>query len=227
MTGQGDSRVYTPAQRSVTEIRHAAIALRCIRPMQNHIGILHRHDHSDEVEFLHLAWHCDLRNQLPDTRYLWIDPTYDGRRLRQVAALCRKVWRSNGKAIPYAFSPPNDCIDVQTGKYLHGPARYGLTCASFVLAVFDAAGLPLIQYESWPLGRQGDQEWQQQIVQALRTSDPPAPVEHIQAVELDIGVVRFRPEEVAIAATLAPPPEHFEVVVKQVPELLKKLAEVS
>jgi hypothetical protein len=218
--------VYTPAQRPVAEIRHAAIALMRITPTQNHIGILYRYDHSDGVKFLHLAWHCNLKNESSDTGYLWIDPAHDGRRLRQVAALCRKVWRSNGKAIPYAFSPPNDCIDAKTGEFLHGPARHGLTCASFVLAVFDAAGLPLIQYESWPLDRQGDREWQQLIVHALRTSDPPAPVEHIQAVELDIGVVRFRPEEVAIAATLAPPPAHFEVVVKQVPELLEKLAAV-
>src|SRR6185503_13834023 len=82
------------------------------------------------------------RNEAPDPDFLWVNPAAHPKRLVQVAALCRKIWRANQSgSIPYAFSPPNDCFDTNTGAFLFGPTRHGLTCASFVLAVFHHAGL--------------------------------------------------------------------------------------
>ncbi len=112
-----------------------------------HIGILHQDEGSDAFLMLHLAWHHRLRKEAPPVGFLWVDPAIHPRRLVQVAAICRKIWKANSAGgIPYAFSPPNDCFDVDSGKYLFGPTRLGLTCATFILALFHVAGLQLVKY---------------------------------------------------------------------------------
>ena len=216
-------RLFTLYERALSSIAHAAVAIRTVDPGQRHVGVLHRDVGSDEVLLLHLAWHHDLRNQSPGKSYFWIDIPLPTRRLRQVAAICRKVWRSNGRAVPYAFSPPNDCFDQLTGRFLIGPSRFGLTCATFVLAVFEAAGLPLVQYETWPIHRAGDREWQEHVVRQLQESNPPASAEHIVAVQGQIGGERFRPEEVAAAASVEELPVAFPTANGLSEELLRRL----
>jgi hypothetical protein len=110
--------------------------------------------------------------------------------------------------VPYAFSPPNTCFDEATGRYLLGPTRMGLTCATFVLAIFDAARLPLVDYSSWPTHRPGDAEWQQKVISMLRGRVSHA---HISAMERDVGGARYRPEEIAGAATVSPLPSAFSI----------------
>jgi hypothetical protein len=70
-----------------------------------------------------------------------------------------------------------------------------LTCASFVLAVFDAAGLRLAEYSSWPEQRAGDAEWQQFIMKQLEESG--AGAEHMALVRKEMGAIRYRPEDAA------------------------------
>jgi hypothetical protein len=216
-------RVHSVQQNPFDQVRPAGIAIRDLDSQQRHMGILHRDLGAKEVRLLHLAWHLDLRNETPIEGYLWIDPAVPSRRLTQLAAVCRMVWLANGRdTIPYGFSPPSDCMDADTGKYLVGPTQHGLTCATFVLAVFHRAGLPLVQYASWPVGRPGDAEWQQRILEALRRSGRATP-EHIHAVENDVGTVRFRPEEVAGAATVSPLPADFGAAERRGRELLARL----
>src|SRR5437879_3896379 len=145
-------RVYSADERPFEGIKHVAVAIGAIDAGQQHIGVLHRDHESNSVLMLHLAWHHRLKNDVPDQTFLWVDPPFHPRRLVQIAAICRQVWRSNkAGGIPYAFSPPNDCFDAQTGAFLFGPTRLGLTCATFVLAIFDCAGLKLVDYGSWPV----------------------------------------------------------------------------
>ncbi len=176
---------------------------------QRHIGVMHR-DQNSGSQTLHLAWHCILQNdaELPDDMVVWIALNVPLARQKSVAAFCRRVWKKNGQdTICYAFSDPMGSFDPVTGEYLIDPSRFGLTCASFVLAVFDAAGLPIAEYETWPVDRQGDREWQESIINKLSGH---ATQEHIDHLRREIGAVRYRPEEVAACATLAPPAATFE-----------------
>ena len=219
--------VFAQNERPLSSIAHAGIAVCTVKPEQQHIGVLHREDASDEAMLLHLAWHHDLRNNRLGPHYLWIEIPVPSPRLRQVAAICRKVWRSNQNVVPYAFSSPNDCFEQSTGRFLLGPTRHGLTCATFVLAVFETAGLSLIQYETWPDYRTGDQQWQESILDLLRERQPPASAEHIAAISSEIGAVRYRPEEVASAATVSELPAAFQAVQPLSERLLDKLAAVA
>jgi len=214
-------RVHSVDEKPFEGVQHAAVAIRGSVGGQRHLGILHRDIDSNSVLMLHLAWHHQLRNESPKPAYLWVDPAIHPRRLAQVAAICRLIWRMNQKGgLPYGFSPPNDCFDAKTGRYLLGPTQHGLTCATFVLAVFHRAGLQLVQYETWPIGREGDVEWQRNIVAMLQQG---ASTEHIEAVSSELGAVRYRPEEVAGAVTMSALPVDFETAVDRGQQILDRL----
>jgi len=202
-------RLYSNQERPFSEIRHVAVTIATVRGNQRHLGILHKLEVFDEVKLGHLAWHNKLKESLPSDSYLWVDPPIPSRRARQVAASLRLILRANAENMPYAFSPPNDCFDLQNGRFLIGPNRTGLTCASFVLAVFGAAGIKLAEYDTWPKQRNGDVEWQQFIIEQLENSG--ATIQHLYAVKTEVGSIRYRPEDVAGCAASEQVPCVFEV----------------
>jgi hypothetical protein len=199
------NRIHPLQFGSCDGLRRVAIFISAVSSEQRHLAIIH--GDATQPRLLELRWHHALRDDPIPTndRALWLDPAVDARRLRQVAAICRLVARANAAdGIPYGFGWPNDCFDTETGAYLIGPSRRGLTCASFALAVFHLAGLPLVEYASWPIGRSEDVIWQNQILALLETTG--ATPEHVAAVRGDVGRVRFRPEEVAGASVATPLP---------------------
>jgi hypothetical protein len=214
-------RLYSNQKRPFIEIRHIAVAIAVVQAGQQHSGILHKEEVLDEVHLAHLAWHNRLENSQPKDAYLWVDPIIPTRRARQVAARCRQILRANKRGIPYAFSPPNDCFDQETGSFLFGPTRAGLTCASFVLAVFDSAGIRLADYATWPQQRAGDLEWQQFVIQQLEANG--ADAKHIACVKNETGAVRYRPEDVAGCAAADQLPCPFSIAKPLSEKILKQL----
>jgi hypothetical protein len=216
-------RVYAAEQKPLPQIGRVAIAIGTVGPNRRHIGVLHREGDAGQVLMLHLRWHHRLTNGASEPHFLWIDPAVIPRQRQiQVAAICRHIWRAHqSDGIPYGFSPPNDCFDEHTFRYLLGPTRHGLTCATFVLAVFHRAGIQLVEYTSWPTDRPGDAEWQAHMVNELeRTGATP---EHTEAVRSDLGSARYRPEEVAGAATAAHLPAPFYFTQAQGERILTRL----
>lgn len=203
---------------SLKRIGSAAIAIRKIRGKQRHAGILF--NESGSIQLLHLKDHYKLSKESPTHHYRFVIPSIPTRRAKQIAAICRKIWRANSRNIPFAFSFPNDCFDLYTGKFLLGPTKIGLTCATFVLSIFHTARLPLIKYQNWPLNRPGDREWQQSVLNHLRAV---ASREHVNEVEKEIGNARFRPEEVAGAAAVNPLPSDFRPAVNNSLKIIKIL----
>ena len=213
--------LYCADQRPFADIRHVAIAIAVVQDGQRHVGILHKAEVIDEVKLGHLAWHNQLRSSDPKDCYLWVEPPIPPRRARQVAARCRQILRANERGLPYAFSPPNDCFDLQTGNFLLGPSRVGLTCATFVFAVFDAAGVRLAEYSTWPQQRSGDTEWKQFVIEQLEHGE--ASAEHVAFVKNELGYVRYRPEDVAGCAASDQLPCSFKTAEPLSQEILNQL----
>lgn len=198
--------VYRQTENDLSNNAYVAVAIAEPVPDQRHTGVLFRFSDLSPHQFLHLAWQRDLRQGSAKPGYLWVEPAIPQRRLLQVAAICDDIASANVPGrIPYSFGPPNDCFDQNTCEFLLGPTRSGLTCASFVLAVFHRAGLPLVRYGDWPPPTAEDIQWQQQVLANLldpQFTDPSLVTqEHIARIRLEIGLsIRYRPEQVAAAA---------------------------
>lgn len=206
-------RVHASDDWPLDPVGYVAVAVLRVGEEQMHTGILHRNVQSGSVSFLHLRGHAELEDRPADSlrrKYFWVTPRAHPARLRQVAARCRQIARANGRFIPYGFSPPTDCFDEMTFRFLIGGSSVGLTCATFVLAVFELSRLRLVMYDSWP-SRDDDSIWQRRILEMLRHSQT-APPEHIRSVEEEIGSARYRPVEVAAAAAHFPPSVEFEAM---------------
>ncbi len=218
-------RFFTTAEKGFDQIDFVAVGIACVGQSRNHVGLLHKQNVSPEVQFLHLAWHQDLRNHTPDMKYRWAAPNIPSPRLRQVAARCRQIFRANPEGIPYAFSSASDCFDVESNKFLLGPTRHGLTCATFVVAVFNSAGIEILSTKSWPTDLAEDRVWQSHVIAELENSSPPASPEHIRAVRSEVGGIRIRPEHVAAAVTVSPQPAEYLVTNRIAQRIREKLSQ--
>lgn len=201
-------------------MKRVALAVMSVGSDQRHIGILHRSESSPDLLMLHLAWHYDLRNEPLDRHCLWIDPPIPPVRAVQLAAFCRKLARRNRDKIPYALSAPSDCFDASTGDYRPQEGTHGLTCATFVMAVFQAVGLRLVKADTWQT-RDEDREWQAKVIRTLLAGR--VDQRHIDVVRGELGALRFRPEEVAGAAAHEPWPVAFVDAVRNAETILTRL----
>lgn len=176
-----------------------------------HVGLLYRVSEQQSVEILHLAWNRDLRSQAPtDKCAYWVRPEIEPDRAAAIAALCRRIWKNNSeKQITFSFTRPSGFFDFD-GNQIKGPAKAGLTCAAFVLAVFDAAKFPLVIESDWPTPTKEDIDQQQDFLKILREQTENATEEDIKQCEAECGNIRFRPLEVAGAGTADEFPATYE-----------------
>lgn len=190
------------------------IALGFSSPTSLHCGVLHKDD--NEARFLHLAWHHFLRNDLDlesYSDYIFVCPTIETDRIPAMTALCRNIYNhKSNKAplgIPYAVNYTDSKFKL-SGTLRLGEADHGLTCATFVLAVFASGGFDLLKLEEWT-SRSEDIEWHEFIVRELTKGMEKGYVspEHVDKVKGEIGCSRFRPEQVAGGSTAQDLPSSF------------------
>lgn len=216
-------RIFESARVSPSEIAHIGVA---VHSDGAHIGVLHRSSKNTSALLLHLAWHNRLRSDIPTAEYLlWVEPLIPEARGAAIAALCRRIWKQHKKnGLPFGLSRPNDFFDVK-GGVLKGPAKVGLTCATFVLAVFDAAKIPLVRSEDWPDPTETDIARQREFARRLE-DDPSVPREHVRAFREEIGNIRYGPLEVAGAAASDSLPADYAVALSFATRIKRRLADL-
>ncbi len=126
-----------------------------------------------------------------------------------VAAHCRLIARryaSPERGLPYGLRYEKTTFRAD-GKMRLGKAEHGLTCATFILAVLRSAGVELLSLADWPV-RDGDKERHLELLDMLR-NDPEVARDHVAAIATEVNGVRYRPEEVAGAASSAQFPVSF------------------
>lgn len=209
---------------TVADLHFAAVGIMRPRPDENqhHVGVLHRGEAG--VEMLHLAWHMHLRNEDPPQPIIVALPDLRDSRARSVAAMCRLVWRRHSQGgLPYGVRYQSGVFDLGSADLLLDPDAVGLTCATFVLAVYASVGIQLIDCSSWP-PRADDQEWHARIIALLKKYG--ASEEHLHAVQSEFGCSRFRPEEVAGACLLDELPGRFQQVLPMSEAVLREIQRV-
>ncbi|MDN7905219.1 hypothetical protein QZM18_13970 [Burkholderia diffusa] len=181
-----------------SEFPHLAVA---VKHDGTHVGLLYRVTEAPP-KFLHLGWHHELYDD--DTirnGYAWAACSgFDDHEGRDMASWLRKIYQANIGRIPYGFNYwPGACFD-EDGLFTPSREGLGLTCATFVMALFEAQSYPIANVASWK-ARADDQEWFKKVVHELRTHSN-ASAEHIQAQIDGMGrAVRFRPLEVVACAS--------------------------
>jgi hypothetical protein len=175
-----------------------------------HIGVVYRVTENAAIKLLHLAWHHRLRSDNLSSAYkCWIRPAIADDRALAIAAYCRRIWKQNERnQVPYGFSHPNRFFDT-SGNVIKGPAKIGLTCASFVLAVYKGAGVLLGSLDTWPSATSEDIERQRELLSKM-SEDDSVDKEHLAAVQAELGNTRYHPLDVAGAGTADPLPSSYQ-----------------
>lgn len=199
-----------------------------------HVALWYSCDPPGAHRLLHQAWHyltCDdapaefLARGHGGGPVVMVVPTLDEDEAKDLRLMCamvaRRLKRTGG--IGYALNSRDVTVRAD-GTFDLGASR-GVTCATFVLKIFQALALPLLSEETWAeitdLGRlQDDRDAQATIVAGLlamagnRTDhqEREAIEAHARAVETEIGTPRIRAEEVAAASGLTPRPAPYVVV---------------
>jgi len=195
-----------------------AISRPNIKREQQHIGLLYFD--GDCVNFLHLAWHNTLQQEPPDKSYLWLDIPLDHFNKVHLATYCAMVYEKNKDGIPYGLSLDGSDFS-EDGSFIQKEPHAGLTCATFVIQVFHAQGLNIIDFEKWPC-READKQWQIKIWGMLKRFFPNEYF-NSQHEKILSGVARFKPEEVAVAGTLESPPFGSEEIKEHTKKLLESV----
>ena len=191
------NKVHLPSQKPFEEVSHVAIAICRTRANRYHAGILYKDQ--GQCHLLHVPGDMTIQRVTPENRYIWISPTIHPSRIPLIAAYCRLIWNENEKnGVPYAFSDPRDSFDIVTGKFLGGENKVGLTCASFVLAVFYSTGFQLIDFDSWQK-RDDDKEAFIELADYIELNKDIYKLddEFIKKMRSEVENFRYRPEEVA------------------------------
>jgi len=163
-----------------------------------HAGVVYLH--GSAVSVLHLGWEDSLSRAWKWPRF-WAAPDVEPERLSVVAGLCRLIWArfQKTKRFPYGLKF-NASFDAD-GRLQLREGR-GLTCATFVLAVFASAGITVVNERDWPVRKDDDEAF-------LRDAERFASSELLAALREEIakGCQRFRPEEVLGAFACVIPAE--------------------
>lgn len=194
-TAMAESIAFAIAGSSITNDRR-----------QKHVAMIYRADDTN-LMLLHLGWHHQLHHERWNGHYHWMEFGGLDKELQETfadwAVLVSDA--SPGTPIPYSIIfRPGTNFDAQ-GQFIHLNDGSGLTCATFLLALFSDFGLPLIDPSSWPESRSGDLKWVRKILRMLRNQVKQNLLPNwdwIEQAKRRHTLRRFRPEEVFATAAL-------------------------
>lgn len=166
---------------------------------QRHCGIIYKFKGQNSV--IHLAWHYNLQHELDMSKfqdYYSVKSQLDEYRQYALCAMCDVIKEDTN--IPYAFYY-QDTVFNEKGKLCLGKNEVGLTCATFVLAVFKSSSIEILDLLTWP-SREDDTVFHRNILNYLNKEMERGIVsqKHFDSVKSENSCARFRPEEVAIGS---------------------------
>lgn len=209
----------TKSRAGLTSAVQLGVGIKAIRKQRHHVGLLYKKEDSPP-RFLHLAWHHRLVDEALPPDYLIGFSQLDAMNKGYMVAYVSQVAKSPSE-IPYSISFDGGYYFDDAGNYVPKPLGMGLTCATFIMTLYEKNGLQLIDFSTWS-SRTDDVIWQREIIDMLRKDG--ASLEHIDVLESNIGAARVRPEEIAAAVISEEAPIDFKAAKKLAAEILKDVA---
>jgi len=163
---------------------------------QNHVGFLVRY-HA-QIHICHLAWHHALVFQPVPNYYFWDDCHFLADDRASALSLAGYIIAIGTTAhdVPFGITYIDNAFDHH-GRFIAVPEGLGLTCATFVMSVLSHLAFQIFDLSTWSW-RFSDIWWQWKIIRRLRRDGA---TDHANTMRRHIGSRRFRPEEVAAAAS--------------------------
>lgn len=177
----------------------------------DHAGVVYLWPQTGAAFFFHHIGEDDLRHESADmTRLRWARPALATDELEDVAArasLLDDMYTAQGIGLPYGFD--RDLGFDEDGRLVSVDPDAGLTCATFVSAVFESAGFPLVDRVTWDEApdarRMEDEERQRRRLDDLAVEHP----QRAQTLADRVRAPHLRVEEIIAASTLTARPGHF------------------
>lgn len=216
--------LFLPA--TFDDIPHIAV---CVgrHPPYTHAGIFFR-DGSGDILLLDIDFNGKISAARPDGRkgrkYAWAVPQFPVLQLQQIAAYCERL-ATREPNVGYSFQFIDTTMLVEAGHDITLDEANGLTCATFVLAVFQSNYMPLVDLGSWS-SRPADKQWQNEVLEYMKQNSHRyygITDERIANAQLVIGCLRYRPEEVLGACRVGSHPTQMAPAVEASVESLEWL----
>lgn len=153
---------------------------------------------------IHLAFHHRFvcSEIINSKSYIWETPNIHPLKLKMVAAKCLsiiEIQSKNTNLLPYAFGYQGKRHFDKEGIYSNQTQgdEYGMSCATFILTVFNSVGVDLLDWKKW-IDRDEDREIFRKLLLLLRrgVKDNLVSELHYENVKNEINVPKIRPEEV-------------------------------
>lgn len=203
--------VHNPTIKSFDDVAYLGVVITETRADQFHVGILYRRD-DGATRMCHLAWHHTLNSDdLPTSNYAWLQSGLDDIDRKVARAVFAGINETKKLPIPYSVVYQGIYFEPGTLRFMRGEPGAGLTCATFIMAIFDSLGIPLLANDTWR-ERPTDQAWREYILELLGQDTRVSP-EHIAAQRAHSRDPRFRPEEVAAAVATSDRPIDFDTAI--------------
>lgn len=176
-------------------------------PKQKHVALIFQ-DENQQPMLVHLAWHKKVQVEEWNYAYCWIEFEKLARDLAETFAdwILISSPKIDGMPIPYSLVYEGERGFGLDGGVIDAGDGSGFTCATFILALFNDFGMPLVNHVDWPVNRPGDSEWAYGMLNSLvgyaLKKDPMALPNFFQQCLRVHTLKRFRPEEVLATAWL-------------------------
>ncbi|MBK6006869.1 hypothetical protein JJB11_12280 [Ramlibacter ginsenosidimutans] len=222
--------LHTPDSLTTDSDFSLALAIQQNVLGSRHVALTYKDDHK-KWWVLHLGWYHELHHKEWDQDDLFYWVAFEALVPELAEALAdQAVLMGNRLAsakVPYSIVyTPGPYFD-EAMDYVRTSVGEGLTCSTFILAVFHRFGMPLLDESTWPRGRPGDARWGLKLARAIyrTTKGLGVPVRHFfEQIRQRWDLRRFRPEEVCASASIfSGGPLAFDVVEPLSKELLKEL----
>lgn len=184
-------------QNKNTEIEHLVVAIKKISSNQNHLLVIFK-NRKEVLEVLHLGFNEEpILEELSDSHeYFWMNMASDSHNniiLKQY--IYKFIKRSMKTTINYGISS-NGTTFMPNGDIKQESIYDGLTCATFILKLFEGAGYKLFEYDTWK-SRKEDIEWQENDV--FKWISLLGTKEQLEYQKKLLSAHRFKPQEVMAA----------------------------
>ena len=144
------------------------VAIKAIGSEGRHVGIIYKID-NNPTKMCDLAFHHWLRTDALDESYYWIQARINYPRMRAIAVGIHRLANRKDVKIQYSTFYDGHYFKGSNLDYTRNGAGEGLTCATFVMAVFRRFAVELFNVAEFPL-RAGDEEFKKWVVDQIRQS---------------------------------------------------------